>query len=1757
MNSQAQTRATSLAHAQTQPSSQILPTWFAWPPKITTASSSLKTGAFTVLVLLLSWAFGNSTLRRIASFILATPIVLVLSLFTLAASNVAFSILYTRRQRLTNTSASSAATQQNRSNHSAQTMPGAASRHRFHYIRPARFTRPIAWGNVEKQRRQEQAAKYRTPIADTMPQFSEAIDTVIELIMRDYVAGWMRAITPEVVLQQRIEELLRVVLLRLKARVMDLDLAQLMVTRLVPKITAHVNDFRKAEMALRGNSLERTLTESDELDIMVAGKFRNGKLHRALSTSISTQATEEAYLRNVVQTILPTLLPKSELQSGVLRLLLRELLVGAVLRPVMDLLSDPDYWNQNVDLYIGKAIREQNMVKKLREALKQHTDNMESDPRIIENPLDPYGTGADLYSFEDFLKMIKRCDSLLDVKRIRNTIMTHIRKKKAQIAGREKDDIVNGNKVEDIAIYVNKLETAKKYAERRIEALGGPAYKRRNRDASEPKNLPSFDAILTNPSGLSYFMEFQDRRESMNELQFWLLIDTLNIKADGNQRPETSSIFGTDDRADSKSALGTPNSTFSRTQAQRALEALTPISTNTSTTQGFSSNLSNSIRSSRKASIATVVDNNDTLRDDVRMIYETYFAESAPRPVVVDHSLVDVFREFSLVDNSNSKSVSTTDSEPMTQDDSKAVMVRKRLLMAQQQVFEQMLQKDYLEFVKSDLYFKFLTSHQSSLVESTQEDDPSNQSRTSFSSQRPAPGPALFSAIGLGVSEKRRDMAGDNPKRTSAGSFLDIFGLGRDKDKERDQQSRAHLKPTDTPVSSPRPSLLTSIHGRSKPGSPVSTRTTASTESLSQQFHNQQQQGSKPKQSLEVSSSPSFSAVPVTRTRSLSSISNQEKPSVDSRDGAASPSHKRSSMIATHNRESSANLVDAESPMKSTGGHNGATLGDSLLMELQEHDDEDEDGLLGNSQGGVPIPRMPNNRRGKENVIDAVEAALSSIMESPDIQHEDLSSSGMKEKDTDTAAVDPTDPSFSTARGGQDGADALIEWGKSQKKTSRRRLKEQSLEGGRTIRVKSRDPSDSGRASLDRIFESEKAPAPLSPQQKRTATSEPLFVHAGGEAAKPVRPQSGVDMSDDSDASNTNDKTQDPSSPGNGANDLVQDNVHLAAPGDLLLSDRIKRLEQDIETVRKQEAIVETLIQKAERQGRQNELRILKKSKSALRREILGMEYQKTQYEVQEEENMIMPGRSTISITSSTVGHEGSKVFALYVIEVHQMAQDGSYASGWVIARRYSEFFALHQQLKDKYPLIVRQYELPGKRGFLKLQKSFVEGRRIGLERYLQCLVQHMEICQSQELRGFLSQENVALPQFSSSISAPMPHSFFDSDASKDASAKQPTTVPTSNQFFFEQLFHSATSPLHSPIATRDPSFSQALSKPGGGVVDNAGSIGLDGASGPGQNDGFMKHIYQTVSEGLDDMFSGGPPTVLGNITKQLSNQMMQFTMDMDDEEKLISKSPPEPLCDLFIELFELKEKNNWLRRQAVVIILQQVLGGTIERRLRDTIKAYIEESMLTFYVLKLRDALWPATLAVASPDLSTGYEVVTDDLRLSPTMPRSSNGPVADSTSSSTRKKVVRTTEEKATTKDQANRKLSVFLPELLGNMVGHQNARRGARRMFAAFQNRRLNQQLVYTTLDEVIAAMWPELGLPAASPLLSSSFGATAMSSSSSKTAAATTSTSSATASSTSLSAHPFNTTLSATDASDSGERSASSNKARSRADTRQRP
>lgn len=66
---------------------------------------------------------------------------------------------------------------------------------------------------------------------------------------------------------------------------------------------------------------------------------------------------------------------------------------------------------------------------------------------------------------------------------------------------------------------------------------------------------------------------------------------------------------------------------------------------------------------------------------------------------------------------------------------------------------------------------------------------------------------------------------------------------------------------------------------------------------------------------------------------------------------------------------------------------------------------------------------------------------------------------------------------------------------------------------------------------------------------------------------------------------------------------------------------------------------------------------------------------------------------------------------------------------------------------------------------------------------------------------------------------------------------------------------------------------------------------------------------------------------------KTSSDALMQLTGDLKPLDGETSTSTfSAPICDLVLAVFELNKQNNWLRRQAIVIILQQVFGGTIER---------------------------------------------------------------------------------------------------------------------------------------------------------------------------------------------------------------------------------
>ncbi|KAI9775655.1 MAG: Intermediate filament protein [Geoglossum umbratile] len=442
-----------------------------------------------------------------------------------------------------------------------------------------------------------------------------------------------------------------------------------------------------------------------------------------------------------------------------------------------------------------------------------------------------------------------------------------------------------------------------------------------------------------------------------------------------------------------------------------------------------------------------------------------------------------------------------------------------------------------------------------------------------------------------------------------------------------------------------------------------------------------------------------------------------------------------------------------------------------------------------------------------------------------------------------------------------------------------------------------------------------------------------------------------------------------------------EDEIHEAAPGDLGLVEAISGLSSDIERLVTQESVVDSLTRKAELTNNTAELRILRKSKSSLQREIRRKEMQRQQYIIQESDNSLY-GRSTVKIKSIMVGNEDGREYALYVIEVHRKAGEQMPAATWAIARRYSEFHDLHQRLRAKYPS-VRQLDFPRRRVVMKLQRDFLHKRRLALEKYLTELLLLPEVCRSRDLRSFLSQQTIAPP------------SIHDGDVQEDR---------------------------------RD----------------------------------IITRLYNTVADGMEDILGNIPVldqlSVAGqNLISAAASQLTTLPSTIPEDPLTAAEAEAElnafenrelepfvkPICDIFLETFELNRGNNWLRGRAVVVILHQLLGGTIERKVRENAKVLVQEESVEKYINLVKESMWP-------------------------------DGKVR-------REARVRTTNEKVKSRTEASLMLATLIPDVAGSVVGRANAQAASRRIFATLNNPRLNAHLAFQILDEVVEVLLGEAQQP----------------------------------------------------------------------------
>ncbi|KZV88000.1 hypothetical protein EXIGLDRAFT_651692 [Exidia glandulosa HHB12029] len=1095
-----------------------------------------------------------------------------------------------------------------------------------HAARPLAFSTPAAWQAVQTRSQWSASSVVLPPLVPSYPRVSLALNGILSWIIRDFVWVWYRAISSHTAFPSTVERTIHTSLSALATRAEKLDLPALVVRRVLPLITAHIEHFRQSEVALRGTGLERHLTHSEELDLLLASRYAGrGKLHPAVDNlaSMVTKQGEDAHMRRLVDRALPLLVPQQELQSTAVRIVAREIVACAVFGPIVEMLSDPDFWNRIIDQTATAAIRQQKLISRVRDILVAES----TAPNGAQ--IERISVRTDAVHFDAFLRSIRRSNSLLDARRLKNDIAGEIRKTRLLLANNDKGDWIDGEKTEHVVAYLDRLYTAKRAVDERISVLSGSTGESGHRQSTfaeagaPPENFPVLRTVLAHPGSLGYFMEFMDRRSRSVLVQFWLAVESFKNPledADAESGPESG-----------------PEDEVSEAEAQ-------------------------------------------TLREDMHMLLAQYLAPRAmPVPVSVRHiERIKTFAQGTGVHGERK--------------------ARRAVVKVQAEV-EKAMAHDFEEFAISDLGFR-----------------------------------------------ARADL-----DRT------------------------LHAQRQDQPALPP-------AHAALPAHSQLSRRATV------------------PKIDL-----PSTKSAPANLEFLIASPSAEE---------------------------------DERPPL------------------FSEEPDSPE---------AVQARRM-----------EAISAALEDII--------------------------AEDNSSMRSAGGA---------------SSTRRRRRGGLFG-----------------------DDERLPAVAE------------------------------DLEDAVEA----------------AEEAEQEEVQLAGPGDLQLEDDIARLTTKLEELRAQDALLAALVRKAELTGDEAELKLLRKSQSALARELRAREFQKTQFETQAKENKLVPGRTRVSISSTSTGEEtGEGQVVRYIVEVQQLDErgTGAVASGWVVARRYNDFWAMHHKLRERY-VAVRSMDFPGKRLVGMITPAFVDARRAGLEKYLQSLIAVPALCESDELRAFLSRQDSAATNGATSMTASSP----------------------------------------GPLAAN-----------------------------------FMRTMYRSVAGSLDDMIFG--PSMLDVMLQRLVRQAAARAGIVGagaGDESLVARSvAPEALvgeseggetaaggfsaaiCDLILAVFELNKENNWLRRQAVVVILQQVLGGTIERRIRDMTRTYLDEDHVLGYLNTFQNNLWPG--GVLKP----------------PSIPRSA--------------------EEKAETKEAAHRKLSTLMPDIAANMIGRSNARKGARRIFNVMQNRRLNQHIIYLVIDEVFSALFPD--------------------------------------------------------------------------------
>ncbi|XP_003700301.1 sorting nexin-25 isoform X1 [Megachile rotundata] len=337
-----------------------------------------------------------------------------------------------------------------------------------------------------------------------------ALQNLLDLVFQDFVGLWLSelAFNSEQIIDNMKQDVWGAIQ-SLHDRLSKVDHTKLVACNIVNKITFHFEKIRIAQ----------TASSEGEDPVFI------------LSAHLMSPTSELDYLRKVSESYILFLLPHCYSLAPI-KYLLREILACKILKPAIDLITDPDYINQKILMYIDQ--------QQLAEAMHRKTYEYAE-------------------SFEDFIRMIKSSKDLEVLKHIRYNIVTEIMQattiqniKRAQGLDPDnnafgKSDVIQARKLKR---YISQLTYAKNMCECHMQSLGWNGYPVQASDVTdsamitEERILP-LQYILDNVIGRRYLSQFLEQVASQDLIGYWAAVQELRNADKSNWHQLGTEIFYT------------------------------------------------------------------------------------------------------------------------------------------------------------------------------------------------------------------------------------------------------------------------------------------------------------------------------------------------------------------------------------------------------------------------------------------------------------------------------------------------------------------------------------------------------------------------------------------------------------------------------------------------------------------------------------------------------------------------------------------------------------------------------------------------------------------------------------------------------------------------------------------------------------------------------------------------------------------------------------------------------------------------------------------------------------------------------------------------------------------------------------------------------------------------------------------------------------------------------------------------------------